>query len=36
MKHKIKMVGLFKYKISGIPLISFDSYWRAKEYLNQL
>lgn len=36
MKHKIKIIGLFKYKISGIPLITFDSYWRAREYRSQL
>lgn len=32
MKHKIKIIGLFKYQIKGIPVITFDSYWRAREY----
>lgn len=36
MKHKIKMVGLFKFKIVGVPLIIFDSYWSAKSYRSNL
>lgn len=33
---KIRIVGLFKYQIKGIPVITFDSYWSAKRYLSQL
>lgn len=33
---RIYMTGLFKYKIKGITVITFDSYWRAREYRSQL
>lgn len=36
MKHKIKLVGFNKWIITGVHFISFDSYWRAKQYLSQL
>ena len=36
-KYRIVMTRALKWQIVGIPIISFDSYWRAKEYLlNQL
>lgn len=36
MKRKIRMIGLFCWKIEGIPIISFDSYWKARRYRSQL
>lgn len=33
---KIVRIGLIQYKIVGIPQLSFDSYWKAKEYLYSL
>lgn len=35
-KHKIVRVGFHQYKITGIPMLSFDSYWKAKAYLYQI
>lgn len=36
-KYRIVMTRVLKWQIIGIPKISFDSYWTAKEYLlNQL
>lgn len=36
MKKKIIRVGFRQYKITGIPILTFDSYWKAKAYLYQL
>lgn len=33
---KIVMVGWFKWKITGVTFITFDSYWKVKEYLYNL
>lgn len=30
---KIVRIGVSKYKIKGIPQLSFDSYWSARAYL---
>lgn len=30
---KIVKIGVSQYKISGIPQLSFDSYWSARAYL---
>ncbi len=30
---RIVRIGLIQYKIVGIPMISFDSYWKALAYL---
>lgn len=32
-KMKIRKVGLGKWKIEGIPELTFDSYWSARAYL---
>lgn len=33
---KIVKIGVSQYKISGIPQLSFDSYWSARAYLSSL
>ena len=33
---RIVKVGLLQYKITGIPQLTFDSYWKATAYLYQL
>lgn len=30
---KIVRIGLTQYKITGIPQLSFDNYWKALAYL---
>lgn len=33
---KIVRIGLIQYKIVGIPMLTFDSYWKARAYLYEL
>ena len=35
-KRRIVLTKALKWKIQGIPIISFDSYFKAREYRSQL